>query len=155
MLPYWVEYLLSYNRKGSKEMGNLVSQTGVEYYAPIVPPATNFYFKTKTATMELPFYGLLGYKILFGAVVPGAFRLTLSARGRSAYDGILQGTAVEQGIDYFFCITPPMEASAYVTNLSSVNQMFQMTSQYLRIETQNDYLEALAALEQMRIPISP
>lgn len=147
-LPYWVEYLLTVPSPDSKRIGNLVSQIGSEYYAPIVPPATEFYFRHNPLAVGA--YAHIYYKATFGYMVPGAFRLNIVSRGVSNFNGVLQGRHLDDGLDYFFSLSSPDEVTSYITNISPMNQMFHMISQYLRIQREEDYREVFRLLDLMR-----
>jgi len=156
-LSYWIETLLSLsNPPGSRTPGTLARQVGVEYLYPLIPPGLSTYFITTpqiaAQVRGFPMYMGIFYRIRFGYMVPGAFRLTLIAGGIVAYDGTLTGYTMEQGIDYLYFMEPQSSTVAYITNITSMNQRFQMISQYLIISSEEDYRTLKAYLEALQFP---
>lgn len=158
-LSYWVETMLTLSSPaGAKNPGRLVKQVGAEYLFPIVPPNTDASFITtpqQAAVIRgLPIYMLILYRIRFGYIVPGAFFLTLVTGGITAYQGTITGYGMEEGIDYLYFMEPDTTTIAYITNLTPLNQRFEMTSQYLIITSERDYTELKNQLEKLNFPYS-
>lgn len=154
-LPFWVEYLLTVPRKNSSRIGTLVKQVGSEYYFPIVPPATEAFITTDPALAIPPAYGGIFYRLELGDIVPNAFTLTVVTRGGRAFSGRVQGNVIQAGIDYFFVHAPGDNLTVFLTNITPINQMFQMYSQYLRIETEPDYYEVMEILSKFGLYAMP
>ena len=156
-LSYWIETMLTLSSPaGAKNPGSLAKQVGVEYLYPIIPPAMDTYFTTTpqeaAAARGFPIYMIIPYSIRFGYLIPGAFQLTLVVGGITAYNGTVTGYQLEQGIDYLFFHEPQKQIIVYITNLTALNQMFQMISQYLIISSEGDYVEFKSQLEKLQFP---
>lgn len=156
-LSYWIEAMLSLsNPAGTNTPGTLARQAGGEYLFPLIPPNFTVYFVTDIQAgirlRALPIYMLVMYRVRFGYMVPGAFQLTLVTAGLTAYNGTLTGHFQEEGIDYLFFLEANSALVAYITNLTPMNQYFQMLSQYLIISSEADYVEFKRQLEKMHFP---
>lgn len=156
-LSYWIETMLTLSSPaGVKNPGRLVSQVGVEYLFPIVPPGVWTAFVTsprETAVARgIPIYMIIPYKVNFGYMVPGAFQLTITAGGINAYNGTINGWLMEQGIDMIFFHEPDVQVVYYITNLTALNQYYQQISQYLIVTSEKDYLELKSQLERLHFP---
>lgn len=142
-LSYWIETLLTLPAPYSDEPRALVQQIGVEYLYPIVPPNAEAYFITTpppvAAARGFSFYIGIFYRIRFGDIVPGTFQITIVASGLTAFSGVATGSNLTEGIDYLYFMTPGTSTTVYITNLTNMNQFFEMISQYLIVSTEEDW----------------
>jgi len=82
-------------------------------------------------------------------VPPGVFLLTLITGSGTAFSGTING---EVEIDYMFFLTPNRSVVAYITNLTTANQRFEMFSEYLIIPTVDQWRWLKASLIKMNFP---
>jgi len=157
-LSYWIETMQTLSSPaGALQPGTLARQVGVEYLFPIVPPGMAAFWRTSVVgggTRGFPVYMAVFFRIRFGYMVPGAFQLTLIAGGITAYNGTLTGYTLEEGIDYIYFMEPDTVTTAFITNLTNLNQRYEMISQYLIISSEGDYVEFKRQLEKMQFPYS-
>lgn len=156
-LSYWIETMLTLSSPaGAKNPGRLARQVGVEYLYPLVPPFTETFFTTvpqEAAKLRgLPIYMLIMFRLRFGYMVPGAIMLTLISGGLTNFSGTISGYTLEEGADFLIFAEPQTTITAYITNLTPLNQYFEMISQYLIISSENEYKEFKRQLEKMQFP---
>ncbi|MHB8084333.1 MAG: hypothetical protein ACYDHZ_00710 [Dehalococcoidia bacterium] len=167
-MSYWIEYMLSLpGSEDSVDPGKLVYQVGVDYVFPVVPPNTAASLVTAppgtppgassrgttSFTGYYPAEALIFYRMKFGYVDPGAFKLTIIGGGTTAFDGTLTGSFLEEGIDYLYFLTKVDSAKAYFTNLTNVNQYLQLNSQYLVVPSSQNWELLKKYLRQAHFPI--
>ena len=155
-LPGLIEKLVSLPREVGGEPGTLCSRVGGQYYYPLIPPGMEAWFQTTIegipAQRGFTAYCIIFFRLTFGYVVPDVFQLTFVTGGTRAYTGILTGYLIEEGIDYLFMLTPEKSMTAYITNISPMNQSFEMVSHYLVISTEKDYEIFKKNLEKLNFP---
>jgi hypothetical protein len=152
-----IETLQSLSRPNTKEPRGLVEDVGAEYLFPIVPPLTATLFNTTIGGTTVTGrrstnYAEIFYKIDFGFLVPGVFRLSIFAGGVEAYNGTLQGNILQHGIDYLYFLTPEKSLTVYITNLTNLNQTFEMTSRFLAIANSEDWAEIKKQIKLLNFP---
>lgn len=151
-----VEKLLTLPRDIGGEPGTLCARVGGQYYYPFIPPGMEAWFQTTIegipAQRGYTAYCVLFFHLTFGYVVPDVFQLAFVTGGTRAYQGILTGHLIEDGIDYLFMLTPDKSMTAYITNISPMNQYFEMVSHYLIFSTEKDYGIFKKYLEKLNFP---
>ena len=148
-------------RQGSDQPGTLLSHVGVEFLYPIVPPGLETHLTTNVngvggrgigSTTTFQAYCDIMFRINFGYLIPGAFRMTIVAGGITAYDGTITGTQLEEGIDYLYFLKGNSNVEFYLTNLTNLNQRFEMTSQFLVCTNEEDFRDLRNQLRAIKFP---
>lgn len=154
-----IESLMSLSRPNSLEPRSLVEHVAVEYLYPIVPPFTETYFTLRLGGFQVTGSGRASnefarifYRMRFGHIVPGVFRLTILLNGVESYKGTIQGQQLEEGIDYLYFQTPEKTASWYLANLTNMNQTFEMVNQYLTVGTPEDWETVKKYMKMINFP---
>ena len=161
MLSFWSETLMTLTRQGSDQPGNLLAHVGVESLFPIVPPG--FETHVNSNLHEVPIRGIgtptdvaayskIFFRINFGYMIPGAFRMTIVTGGITAYDGTLTGTQLEEGIDLLYFLMGNSSVQFSLTDISSVNQRFEMTSQFLVCYNEEDFRDLKNQIRAIKFP---
>lgn len=155
-ISHYIEFLQTLTRPGSDDPGALCSDIGVEYLYPIIPPFFSTYFASTIASTiaarNFTAYATVFYRIKFGYIVPGAFNLNIRSGGVSNYSGTITGYALEDGIDCLFFMTPEKFNTFYITNLTPLNQHFEMVSRYLLIQSEADWKLVKKYLKMANFP---
>lgn len=164
-LPYWIETMRTMPRQGSGEPGNLLAHAGAEYLFPLIPPGfeahvleggSNALTTTQNRGLGTPqvptAFAYIFFKINFGYLVPGAFRMQVKIGGVNAYDGTLTGTQLEDGINMLYFMKGDSAVDFYMTNMTNLNQRLEMTSQALLCANEEDYQDMVNQLHGIKFP---
>lgn len=145
MIPtYAIEYLLTLQRPGG---GRLVIPEASQILIPIFPPNTSLTLSVHPYGSD---YSLIKFGLGFGPnMVPNTFQGYVQTWGSREIQGTLTAEVLNTELQGFVLITQSEPSVLSVTNISGLNQVFEIDSVNLRISTEDDYklvLEALARL---------
>lgn len=156
-LPYWVEELLTMSAPNTNLPSTLCYHTGVEYLYPMIPPNLSTYFitaPTQTARVRgIQIYGFIHFRMTPGFIMPDVFRLTAVTRGITAYDGTLTGYHLALGFDDLIFVSEDSQLVTYITNMSPMNQYFEMISEYLVVPSEENWKMMLDYMRRIHLPV--
>lgn len=143
-LPRIVEYLESVRTPG---YGSLVEHENTQLIVPSFPPGI-----TLTAQIKPPQgrWGMFCFHISFGTMmIPNVFQGAVQHGGKNHYTGVISGSLLNQGLDIFILVTEGNPLVYQETNVSALNQYFEIDGHFLTISDEDDYLRALDRMDKL------
>ena len=130
-----VEYLLSLNR--AKGAGKLVRLGTFVLTIPAFPPGVTLHWNI------LPLYGSYASIEIWNrfspSMVPGAFFCSAIYSGTTIQSGVVGETLTVDSNNYWIEVTNSNYMTFYSTNISSVGQFYEAISQFLLVDTEEDF----------------
>ncbi len=139
-----IEYLLSIVKPDG---GSLVAQEANQILIPVFPPNTTISYTARPIPGD---YGRIFYGIRFGAsMVPNAFTGYVQLWGTRYVEGTFTSTVLDTEIQGFVWVTQAQPSFVYLTNVTGLNQLFELLNLSIRVTSEEDYDTVIEALRHM------
>lgn len=146
-LPTIIEHILSLRRQGGGRLAyNRTSQQIVATFPPATALVPNLVYQIAIPAND---YVNILYKFQFGqAMNAGAFIINIHEQANSIFVGTITMTIRDEPLDCYVPIFKNSPAQIEVTNLSGINQYYELNSSYIGIATEEDWNFVLQDLKE-------
>lgn len=139
-----VEHLLAIRRPGG---GTLVGTDATQILVPAFPPNTTLSFSA--GPIEEDYAQIVTGASLGLGMVPNAFFGFLQIWGLRVIQGLMTQNAIQREYQSFVWVTESEPALLHFSNISGLNQVFELDYVSLRIATEEDMESVMAEIEHM------
>jgi len=132
-MSHLIEYLIAAQRPGG---GHLVKFGGQSVQVPVFPAGLSV---SATYAPDDTAYAIILYYQRFSPVlVPNAFEIATSHSGMQVSVGALDSTMISEGHNLWIVSTHPESLLATWTNVSGINQFFEIEHAFIIVESRED-----------------
>lgn len=139
-----IEKLLSTLRPGG---GPLFVQEEAQILVPVFPPNMSAKFESRPIGGD---FAQIIFAVMFGSnMVPDAFEGYVELWGTRQYSGVFTASVLALEFQGFAWVTQANPALIYITNVTGLNQIFELIWTSVRITTEDDYNVVIDILNHM------
>lgn len=148
MLPRLVEFILSLRRPGG---GFYAQQSSMQIIVDPFPP--NYTLVFDLGPSEDTFAHILYLSGRSPEMVPGAFHKVLMQAGVPLFDAIITEEHILRPTASFWVVTEALKVVTRSTNLTALNQYFEINIRYLKVFSADDLKAISEEMNRLKYPI--
>ena len=142
--PNLAEFLMSLRTESGSP---LVEHAGGQIYVPIWPPGLTIFSVIPPSNS----FASVGYRYIFAPdIVPNAFTITFRHLGRDIRVHTVTGAVTQESFWTYALVTKDAPFYLSLTNVSGMNQYFEVISHFIAVPQQADLVTAYKALDDLR-----